>query len=294
MMEVRPNSRSLILRATHIIVAQVVSANDPAWVRGPTFEERIISLQLELEEVVKGRIKQRPGDIVRVEAKQVRLGMSWRPMPGVWSNVPVADGTRLVAFSRMEGDDAAVALTDPAAVQLILAGEALHDVHVVSNVARRGMNLRTLLAEATPVAGALGWLFADYLWAKYEAEAIANFADFNAIMEFMERPSLNRIARATLLMSIPDSVLAPEPQLTRHIDRLAVAMFRLLALPEAAALHENIVGTYLPNLLSAREPTSRPASVVFKDYPQEQSRALRALTAYKQHDSAALLDWLRR
>jgi hypothetical protein len=294
MMEVQPNSHSLMLRATHIIVARVVSANDPTWVRGAEFEERIISLQLELEETLKGRIRQRPGETLRVEAKQLRLATAWRPLPGVWSNVPVAAGTRFVAFSRMDGDDAAAALNDPAVIQLVLVADALRDVRLAANAARRGVNLGGLLAEAIPVADSIGDLFADYLWAKYEAEAVANFAAFNLIMEFMERPALNRIARATLLMSIPSSILAPEPQLTKHIDRLAVAMFRLLALPEAATLHDNIVGTYLPNLLDAGEPTARPASVVFKGYPNEQSRASRALAAHKNHDAAAvLLNWLR-
>jgi hypothetical protein len=296
MIDVDPDSRSLILRATHIVAARVVSADDPQWLPVANMgEERVVSLQLALEQVLKGRVRQRPGDSIRIQAKQRRVGMSWRPLPGVWSNVPVAPGTRLVAFSRMEGDDAAAALNDPAALQLIPAADALDDVQVVARVAAGGMGLRALLAAAAAVDGTLGSLFADYLWARFQAEAMANFAAFDSIVEFMERRSLNRVARATLLMSIPDAVLAPEPPPADHVDRFAVAMFRLLDMPEAAALHENIVGTYLPNLLGLSEPDPRPAGAVFKNYPQDRSRAARALSPYSRQSSASLLaEWLRR
>ena len=291
-MEVQPNSRSLILRATHILVIRVVSADDPAWVpRTPAGEERIVHLRLLLEETMKGVAKQQPGDSIQVAVKQVRIGMAWGPMPGAWSNIPIAPGTQIVAFGQTHSEDAALILNDPAAIQLIPAGEALADVHLAAKAA----GLDDLLAAANRVSSSLGWLFADFLWAKYETEAITDISSFNRIVEFMEQPSLNRVARYTLLLSLPTSVLAPDPPATRHIDRLAVAMFRLLAMPEASALHDNLLSTDIPNLLDVPNPSARPAHEVFKDFPNERMRALRTLNSYKGPESTtSLRDWVRR
>lgn len=267
MQQVSANSRSLILRATHILVLQVVEVDDPPWTpRAAGGEQRAATIQVRLDEVIKGRIDQPPGDVVRVQARQVRLGEAWGPMPGVWSNVRLDRGARLVAFSVSGSRDAATLLSDPAAVALLPTEAALPDVHLVARASPLG--LAGLLAEAQKVAPTLGHLFADDLWARYQAEALADFKSFAAVVAAMEWPDLHTVARSTLLMAIPDAVLGVEPPVTRYIDRLAVCMVRLLSMPAAKALHDNIVATFLPNLVDAGNPRSRPPASVFQGYPQ--------------------------
>ena len=122
-----------------------------------------------------------------------------------------------------------------------------------------------------------------------------DFAVFEAILTAIEWPELNTVARATLLMSIPDDVLAVEPPATRYIDRLAAAMVRILRLPQAKAQHFNILGTFLPNLVDAQGPEARPPARVFAAYPAELA-GLRKLAATHAHDpeAAALLTWAKR
>lgn len=294
MQQVSPNSRSLILRATHVLVLQVIDVDERPWTpRAAGGEERAPVLQVRLDEVIKGRIDQTPGQSVRVQARQVRLGEAWGPMPGVWSNVRLDPGLRLVAFSISGSRDAAALLSDPAAVALLPTETALPDVHRVARTAQLG--LAGLLAEARKDAPAMGYLFADYLWAKYQAESLADFKSFNAMLTAVEWPELNTVARSTLLMAIPDAVLGVDPPVTRHIDRLAVCMVRLLALPAAKALHDNIVGTFLPNLVDAGNPKSRPPASVFVDYPQDLAQLLQVAKLHAGNDqAAAFLAWAKR
>ncbi len=294
MLPVIPSSRSLILRASHILSVLVEAVEAKPWTpRAEGGEERRLGLSLRLERVFKGQVDQHPGDVVRVEAMQRRLGFAWGRMPGVWSNVKVETGGRLVAFAVANSHDAAVLLSDPAALELLPADATLADLNLAARTAPQ--SLADALTAAHGQAPMLGHLFADYLWASHRAGAMKDFATFEAILTAMEWPELSTVARSTLLMSIPDDLLAVEPQATRHIDRLAASMVRILLLPQAKPLHDNILGTFLPNLVDAQEPTSRPPARVFSAYPAE-LEALRKLAATHAHDAqaAALLAWAMR
>jgi len=296
MMEVQPSSRSLILRATHILVVSLKAVDEKPWGPRPAGgEERTVALVLGLDELVKGTVKQKPGDSIDVQAKQVRLGEAWGPMPGVWSGVPLEVGARLVAFSTLSSDDAAAALNDPACKSLYPAERALADVHVAAESEANHLDLAGILARARPVSGQLGGLFADYLWARYEPVAMARIDQFELIAAFLEDPALNRLARDTLVMTLSTAVDGPEPPAVKHISRLAIAMFHLLAMPEAKDLHDNLVGTHLPNLLDITNKDARPASQVFEDHPGERARAFQSVSAYHGSEpTAALLAWLNR
>lgn len=294
MQQISPHSRSLILRATHILAIQVVDVDERPWTpRAAGGEERTPTALVRLDEFIKGSFDQAPGQTVRVQARQVRLGEAWGPMPGIWSNVRLQRGTRLVAFSIAGSRDAAALLSDPAGVALLPAEAALPDVHLVARASQSG--LTGLLAEARKEAGTLGNLFADYLWASYQAESLADFKRFAAILTAMEWPDLNTVARSTLLMAIPDAILSVEPPATRYIDRLAVSMVRVLSIPAAQALHDNIVGTFLPNLVDAGNPRARPPASVFVDYPQDLALLALATRRYAGNEqAAAFLAWARR
>jgi hypothetical protein len=294
MLPVVANSRSLILRATHILFVRVNAVEATAWTpRAGGGEERKLALTLRLDGVPKGQVDQREGAEVHVEALQRRLGFGWGPMPGVWSNVTVESGMQLVAFAVATSSNAAVLLTDPAAVEVLTTEEAQADVTLAARTSSQPLS--AVLAAARPQAPTLRHLFADYLWASYRAAAMKDFSTFEAIVTAMEWPDLNTVARATLLMSIPDDVLAVEPVATQYIDRLAASMVRILLLPQAKELRENILGTFLPNLVDADDPASRPPARVFAAYPAERE-SLRKLAAAPGQDAqaAALFAWARR
>lgn len=295
-MEVLQSSRSLILRASHILVVRVDSADPKPWSKLPDGnEERIVALELHLEEIVKGQVSQKAGDTVHVEAKQVQAGFAWGPMPGIWSNAPIEPGTRLVAFAHTASEDAAAALNDPGGVQLLSTEEALVDVQLAARIDAGKLDLAAAIALARPQAAAVQHLFADYLWAHYEAVAMASIEKFELVAGFLEEPALHRLARATLLMTLATAVQAPEPPALKHVSRLAIAMFHLLALPEAGDLHDNLVGTHLPNLLDITNKDARPPSEVFEDHPAERARAIQIVGAYHGGEpSAPLLAWLGR
>jgi hypothetical protein len=294
MLQVIPSSRSLILRATHILVFQVTNVDATPWSPRPAGgEQRELVLKLRLEEIVKGRVAQIANSTVRLQVQQIKRGEGWTPMPGVWSNVAVDVGLRFVGFSVSGSRDAAVVLNDPAVVASLPAESALPEVHLAARNAQA--HAAAFLADSRPRAGALGNLWADYLWARYGTEALDDVSIFTVIADALEWPELATVARSTLLMTIPDSVLAQEPPATKSIDRLAAAMVHILSLPSASALHENIVGTFLPNLVDAENPQSRSPASVFAHHPQELARLRQIAKAHAGDEEAkAFVAWANR
>ena len=84
-------------------------------------------------------------------------------------------------------------------------------------------------------------------------------------------------------------------EIRRRGQRLALTMCRVLLMPEAADLHENLIGTYLPNLLGLTSGLPpQPASRVFEDREAER----KAVEAFlRRHgtdaDAGPLLDWIQ-
>lgn len=293
MTTVDPTSRSLIVRATRILVIQIAAADAKPWTRKQAAQERSVALTLKVEEILKGAVRQKPGDQVKVDVVQVRRDIDWGgPPPGAWSSASVEPGTRLVAFGRSDSDDAAASLGDPGCIQLVPAAEALAEVHLAAQAEAAPLDLHGLVAAARSIAPSLGTLFADYLWVRHRADIVASFAAFDEVAGLLEDPKLGKDARTTLVMTLTMGVDTAGP---KHLHRLAVALFRLLGLPEAARLHDNLVGTYLPNALALQTPHPRRAEDVFHDYPGEQARARAALHAYKGSAPVApLLAWIDR
>jgi hypothetical protein len=298
MKEVQPESRSMILRATHILVVRIDAADDPPWTprpAGSVGEERMIHLRLAIEEIVKGVVKEKPGDVVDVAAKQARVEFGWGPMPGIWSNSLVDPGTRVVAFSSTTSEDAAVVLDDPAGIRLLPPPFALLDVHVAAQIEQTNADLAGAAAILKKDGEGLADLAVEYLWERYGIAALADVSKFETVAALLEEPKLSGTARNTLLMTVSSAVRGHEPPKTKHVSRLAVAMFHLLAMPEAKDLHDNLVGTHIPNLLGLQHGGDRTADQVFEDHPAEKARALQAVQSYKgAQPTAPLLDWLTR
>ncbi|APR87763.1 hypothetical protein A7982_13112 [Minicystis rosea] len=289
-----PRSRSLILRATRILVATITSTKPGPWSPlPPNAEERRVTISLKLDEVVKGPVTQHPGDVVDVDVRQEKTDVPWGPLPGVWSNHPIDPSTRVIAFGKIDSKDAAVTFGDNGCEALLAPEEALADVHIAAKAEAGHLDLAHLLALARPAAGTLGAPFADYLWARHEAEALSSPAAFDSIASFMEEPALGHVPRTTLVMNVSTAIDMAEPPVPKQANRFAVTLFRLVALPEAARLHDNLVSTYLPNLLGLGSADARRPEDVFHDLPADRAKARTALQQYRGPQStAALLSWI--
>src|SRR5262249_2473119 len=125
-------------------------------------------------------------------------------------------------------------------------------------------------------------------------EALADHNKFDAIADLLELPGLSQTARGTLISRITTGLTSPEPPPTNQLTRFAIALFHLLAMPEASSFHENIVGTYLPTILDLRNTSRRSADKVFEGRPDEKFRAVQIMNTYPGDEPAArILAWLR-
>ena len=297
MPSVVPDSPSIVLRSTHILLVRLQKADLGEW--GPRPDaggvQRTARLALKLEEVLKGTVKEQVGDVIRLDTTQYDTGTGRiAAVPGVWSDVSLDPGTELVAFSRCDGTEAAHVLNDPSCERLCPPREALADVRLALKAEAGNPTLPELLAMAKPVAGALNDIFAEYLWVREGQAAPKEKTGFEPLMEFLESPGLGGLARAALLDAVNADLVVSSTASPWHTQRLAVAMFRLLALPQAASLHDEILQPRLPNLLGlSGGGTKRSADEVFHDFPADRARALQALKAYKgEAKTADLLKWL--
>jgi hypothetical protein len=218
-----------------------------------------------------------------------------QPLPGVWSPVALTPGAELVAFAQTTDSRVDRVLAEPACTRVVPASPILPGLRIAIKAETDGLTLDRTLSLATVEASHLDPVFAEYLWDKYEGEAMASLSAFGSILNFTERGGLDVRTRQTLLQGAYDLVGMHRDDADRA-QRLALSMCRLLLMPEAAVLHENLIGTYLPNLLGiASSLPPQPASKVFQGHESERD-ALRAfLRRYgTDGDAAALLAWADR
>ena len=293
-----PSSRSLVLRATHILLIQIVSSQASAWMTDQAASpKRTVRLTVRLEEILKGAVQQPPGSEMSIQVDQIgRPGKRYYAVPGVWSDEPIDPGTRLVAFSSSPSDQAGVLLVEPSCIKVLLADKYLLDVKLAMQAETDKLTLPGLLKLAQPSAGSLDYVFAEYVVAKFDDSLLQDIDAFRLLMKFIENPTLSTVARSTLLTSVYHKLIAFDPAPMPYVQALTVTMFHLVALPQASALHDNILQVYLPNLLglSGGGPPRKKAGDVFRGIPEERQKAERALQAYRGKVPAdALMRWLR-
>lgn len=297
MIPVIHDSSSIVLRATHILLIRVEAAQLGEWSPSSVGGlRRTVDLTLTLEEVLKGTTDEQPGDSIQLEVAQYSTGTTRiTAVPGAWSNHDLTPGVQLIAFCNAASNQAAEMLNDPFCDLLLPTNEGLTDVRLVVQAESQQLALLDVLREARTNAASLGYVFCEYLWARYETAITGNPANFEGLMQFIEQPKLSYVARATLLSDVYSYFLATPSASAAHIYRLAITMFRLLSIPEAEGLHDNLISVFLPNLLGLTPGAEkRTPGEVFSAYPAERQSAEQALL--KHHFGASpveLLRWLR-
>jgi hypothetical protein len=288
MIDVRPDSRSVILHATHIFRVRVVSALPTPWVEvDPPTKKRTVTLALALEAVYKGKSAAAAGDQVKVEVVQFGRTISRVfAVPGAWSEKSLAPGTEWVVFATHPGNDTAKALADPE--QVYPTAEAQPDVELAVAEHVEKLALPGLMARAKAKAAQLGFLFAEYLWSEHGAAARVDPGQFEPIASWLEEPTLAVPARAALLSQIHNDLDRPGSAPAVQ-DRLVRALFQLLEIHETAVLHDNIMSVYLPNRLQ------RSADEVFRGHEEQRARATQTVRRYAgAAPTTAIADWLAK
>jgi hypothetical protein len=295
MHDVVSDSRSYLLRATHVVLVRIEAAKAGNWAPNERGVVRTVEVEARLEAIFKGKLGELPGNIVRAALVQFGTGTSRiAGVPGAWSHRRIEAGSRFVVISVTRSENAAEVLLDPACQLALPAEDALVDVELAAQAEGQALDVWRTVELAAASAPRLGVLFPEYLWGRFGAAALVDGQRFEPIAKLLEQRSLAPGARATLVSTLVSAVTSPEPLPTGQVARLAISFFRLLAMPEAARLHDNLVGTYLPNLIGLAGGVELRASGVFHDRPADRGQAERALRAYKGSEPAApLLEWLK-
>jgi hypothetical protein len=296
MKQVVSDSPSYLLRATHILVIRIKSVDAGEWTKDPTGGvSQSLKVEVTLETIAKGFTKESAGAVILTTIQQFGTGKSRiAAVPGAWSRQRIEPGKEFVTFAVTDSYDAAEILRDPACQLAISSADSLTDVHLAMDTERKALDVSGAVSIAKGSATQIGFLFAEYLWAMYSSEALADPHKFDAIADLLEQRGLSQSARGTLISRMTTGLTSPEPRPTSQLTRFAIALFHLLAMPEAGSFHENIVGTYLPTVLDLGNPSRRPADMFFGDWPGERSRAVQIMNTYHGNESAApILAWLR-
>ena len=296
-MTTEPELPSVILRATHILLLRADSVEFGDWQPHESHQlHRDVRITFTLEDTLKGSVVEQPGDRFDVAASQFKSSSMWHvPVPGVWSKQNIERGRQFLAFCRDSGKVAAALLKEPACQLVTPADESLVGVRHAVRAESDNLSIADLLAEATPDAMSLDFIFAGYLSVKISGEAFFSKTNFEAVLSFLENARLPAATRSALLASVRTTISTSNLAQNQHVCRLVITMFRLIDLPEAADLHDNITEVFLPNLLGLKGGAKKcDVNEVFKDYSTDRAAAERLLREHTESSSnKQLLDWLR-
>jgi hypothetical protein len=297
MITVLPDSPSLVLQSTHILLIRIEFSEGGQWAQDPSGNlARQTRLGIRLEQILKGETEQQAGSQIRIEVRQFgRPGTRYYALPGVWSDQPIQPGARLVAFSSSAGKDAATLLVEPSCKKLFPAESSLSDVRLALDAEHKKLSLSDSLRLSEPSAASLGHIFPEYIAAKNSGSLFNEMNQYGALLRFMENPKLTPVARTTLLDFVATEVSEARPSSQPIVQRFVVTLFNLIAEPEASALHDNIITVYIPDILKFGSDRKLKASDVFRGVPGERARAENIISNY--HGAAptdALKDWIKQ
>lgn len=297
MIPVIETSASSILRATHIFHLRVQASTAGEWEAAPIGGVmRSVSLELALVSVLKGKTQQKEGETLSLTITQYGTGMSRRfAVPGVWSPAPIEPQTELLAFCRGQIADAVELLAEPFCELVILAGDSLDDVQAAAEIENSKWTPAAIFSFIKGQAHNLGYIFAEYLWAKYADAAMQKMETFELLINLVEYPELNGILRSSLIDQIYGKLYGTAYATEEMTCRFAIALFRLLNVEAAKNLHDNIIAVFLPNLLGIKGGAERcHPEDTFAAAPEERSKAIQMLNRYEgAADKQPLQGWLK-
>ena len=252
---------------------------------------RCVALDLELVDEFRGSGPEKPHDHIRLVVRQSMITAYTDRPAGAWWVVEeeLAAGRELVAFCPGTGA-AAAQLREDCSIQTAEPA-LLGDLGLARDAERGHFDLGKLLARARAQCATSSYILSVLVWSRHGDQAMKDLGAFEQIARLLEDPKCSRVMRGSLLIAVYDAVTMIED--APRTRRLALALFRLLAMPEAADLHDNLIEPYLPNLLGLTGglPKHTAAEVLGAD-GLRMARA--AVAAYHgRSDAAPLRTWLR-
>lgn len=285
-------SRSEIIRATHIFLFTVGEVEFGEWERSPngTRRRRGMKLTITINEVLKGRLKQEVGSPFTFTTTQYGPLGRISDYMGVWADVDVESGVQFLAFCTGQSTDARVLLTEPYLEQLLDPATALNDVRAAlqTEERKRKPSAKTLLSSAAKTSAEHGVIYARYLWARIEPVLLTDMTQFERVMAMITAPETEASAREFYINAVYEELTLNESVPQEAKERFIRALFAVLTLREIADdLYRNVRDVFLPNMLRA---ANDEASAVFANYQDEYAAVVACLSA----DTAAapLLEWL--
>ncbi len=205
MTDVVPDSKSVVLRSTHIVRVRVLRFQAGPWEldEGRAFNRRRAVVQFAWIETLKGEAMPPDPPPVVLSVTQCKSASQFRlPVPGVYSLIGPETGKEFVVFSRAHSVVPAEILREQACDQVQPAEDVLTGVRLSMDAMRRDLGVIALLEEARPHAPSLSALFAEFVWERYQREILSAPAAFGAYLSFLEQPALATIARSVLLNDV--------------------------------------------------------------------------------------------
>lgn len=313
MFTVVPESESEILRSSTILLIRLGDIQFGPWVKEEVdvLLRRDVTMKVVIEEVLKGEVEQRLDEPFEFKVKQRGTG-GLRVMDyyGLWSTVELTEAIKYVAFCHGASRDARILLNEENCEQLVSPENALEDTRAAMALEKADATA-DVLSLAADVASTHGEVFARYVAARIKHPLTAapssdqltlaesdistpSNAAFESLITLLEAPQTTDQARAAYLTSIYEEVTMKATTTVEQVSLLVRALFRLLMMPEAQSLHENIKEVYLPNLLGLKNPPLRySAAEIFQERNDERLAVLSFLKQVPPDKAAPqLIQWL--
>lgn len=285
-LEVLPQSPSVLLRATHVVRLVMTAVTASPWAKAdPTMSRRDVELAVRVEEVFKG--KAGDGEELVLHVRQDRSDSRvYRPVPGAWSE-QLLEKEREVVVAGV-GASLAAALVEP---QQVLPAKAALEVRLVARAEEERLDAVATASEAKAIPAAIDFVFVQWLWARQGERALVDPAAADAVFSLLELPEVGDSARVMLIVEAVGRAGSAQKTYIAGTRRLTRALFALLALPAAKGVADNAVTVDLPALLRLNNPPPVPRSLVLDDKQRDAAR--KSVEAYPGGaDTKPLMAWL--
>jgi hypothetical protein len=288
------NSRARVLRSTHIALVRAVSTGTPQ----PSPQASIthdIPVTFQLVHIFKGAFDVAEGQPFETHITQLDPAAEFTSAPaGVWSLHPVTPESRWVFFSEATDARTPALARDPACRAVVDANDVIADLELVHDIEQQHSNARAALALASTRASQLDIYAMEYLWHRFETEALQDISVFESYLGLLLVPTLRTPTRLTLLNALVQSTNGTTNDSNPRHARLAIAMFRLLSDSHTSEIHDNLVSPTLPSFLGLTGTHPHPSPrEIFREHPTERDVARAAIAGYHgTRDTTALRTWL--
>ena len=252
--------------------------------------DRCVALDFELVDSFHGEGSEKTAEHIKVVVRQSMITHYTSRPAGAWWIVEqtLEPGTEYLAFCP----------TGPLTTSLFgscavtSAAPLLADVRFARDAETKKLALDPALAAMRTICKTASFVAAGYVWERFAEGAVKDPAIYDKVIALIEEPSCSTTFRDSLFNVVQDLRMMDS---TPHLRRLTQGMFRLLAMPEAGGLHDNLIVTWIPNTVGIEGGGKKlTAAQVFTGAAARRAEAGKALAGYKgTGDANPVRAWLK-